>query len=261
MSRSKPRGGSSSPFKKYIEYRGGEGIFQYYNRDTRESQEVEINDIVVLDVRHSITGYSRDHSASIGSNMVGNLSNEELNVVAYTKSGVQNIAKGLYKDIKAELREVNGKFTTNVIALADVGDGKEIVVIQLSGTGNSSWISFTGEHGDFYDYALTMERGALSKLDANNKAVPVSKKEEDNLNAKLKKNPRAPRPVWFHVVDITKSYELSEEEADEANEADEKVQAYFDTLNGKTKNDSDQEGSEKASEEAYDEEESDDLPF
>lgn len=234
MSRSKPRMGSKSPIQKYIDFGGGEGNFTYYDKNKEETVQVELKNVIVLDVRNSISGYSQKDSATIGSNLVSNINSEEITVVLYGKGKTTTFVKGLYKDIKKDVKDIGGKFTTNVIALADVGNGQEMVNIRLAGVGNSSWIGFTSENADYYDYALNFSRGVLSKIDKDNKVVPVTAKEEDELDAKLKKNPRAPRPVWFYVIDIEKGNALTDDEIEMATEQDEKLQAYFDGLSTTT---------------------------
>lgn len=261
MSRTRRNSKGVSPIKKYIEFKGGEGIFQYYDKETKENITLEsLDGLIVLDVRYSIGGYSKAYNAGINSNMVTSIGRDVLSVAVWENGKRNEVAKGVYKDIKPKLAKLSGaKFTQNVIALLDLGDGYEVVNVQLSGVGNSSWIEFNDKHGEaIYDYAITMKRGMLSKLDKDNKMVAVTKKEEGELDKKLSKNPRAPRPVWFYTIEFEER-ELTEEEADLAIDEDEKLQNYF---NSNTKN-TDSVSDDDVEENEVEDEDSDesDLPF
>lgn len=249
MSRTKKRSGNKSPIKKYIEYKAGAGVFRYYDKSSEDYVELDsIEKLIILDVRYSITGFNSEHKAGIVSNMVSSLG-DELSVCVYKNRKKIDIVDGFYTDIKTEIREADGKFTQNVIGLLDLGDGNELVNVQLSGAGNSSWISFTDEYPneDFYNYAVTLKRGTLSKSGEDNKPVPVTKNEEKALDLKLQKNPRAVRPVWFYTIEF-KVDDLTEEQSKLATEEDEKLQAYF-------------EGGNTKESESEEEDEMDDLPF
>lgn len=228
MSRTKPRTtGGSNPIRKYVNFSGGEGVFKYWDKDKKENIVLESIDVTVLDVRNSITGYCEAESCGVTSNLIGNTSKEELIVSLIQDGKLKQIAKGLYKDIKAQVtsKEVGGKFTNNIICLADVGEGEEVINVQLNGAGLTSWIEFTGKNPDFYDMKITLGQGTLSKREKGVTSA-VSKEEEKELDAKLKKNPRAPRPVWFYTVGFD-TVELTDEEIDRASDEDKKLQAYF----------------------------------
>ena len=184
MSRTKKRGGASSPIKKYISFSGSTGIFKYWDKDKKENVELESIDVIVLDTRASVTGFNEGLGVGVSSNMVSNTTKETLKVVSFANGKPNVLAEGLYQDIKSGLSAYGGKFTTNLICLADVGDGTEIVNIQLTGVALGSWIEFAAEHPNdaFYDYFITIGRGKLSKREKG-KNVEVTKKEEAALDA------------------------------------------------------------------------------
>lgn len=226
MSRTKPRTtGGSNPIRKYVNFSGTEGVFKYWDKDKKENVVLESIEVTVLDVRNSISGYCEAESCGITSNLVGNTSKEDLTVSLIQEGKLKQIAKGLYKDIKNEVVKYGGKFTNNILCLADLGEGEEVINIQLSGVGLTSWIEFTSKNTDFYDMKITLGQGTLSKREKGN-TVAVTKEEEKELDAKLKKNPRAPRPVWFYTVGF-ETVDLTDEEIDKATEEDKKLQAYF----------------------------------
>lgn len=270
MSRTRKRAGSTSPIKKYISFSGSTGKINYYDKnrpDGDKTVEFDDLDIIVLDTRASVSGFSESHQGGIVSNMVADTTKETLKVVAFSNGKPQDIAEGIYKEIKPTIAAAGGKFTTNVIALADLGDGMEMVNVQLSGAALNSWIDFTTENPNesYYDNVIKLSKGVLSKRGKKGN-VPVTAKEEKELDAKLKKNPRAPRPVWFYVLNVELGEELTEEEAELATANDETLQNYFDQVGSKStdSNDVEDDGvSSEAPEPAADtaEEDDDDLPF
>jgi|GEM_PF-6101693 len=258
MSRTKRRGGAASPIKRYLGFSGSTGLFSYYDKDAKETVELEELSIIVLDVRGSVTGYNSGSKASISSNMVAEIGNEPLQVQSW-KDGKKNlIAEGLYKDIKVEVKEAGGKFTTNIICLADVGEGEEVCNLQLTGSALNGWIEFVKglDTDGEYDNRITITKGALSKVDGK-EFVPVTAKEEKDLEAKLKKNPRTRQPIWFFVLAF-ETTELTEEETERAVENDESLQKYFGASAPKKGTDSEE--AMDAPEDA-EEEDKDDLPF
>lgn len=260
MSRTKRRGGASSPIKKYLSFSGSTGQFSYYDKEAKESVELDELSIIVLDVRGSVTGYNSANKAQISSNLVAEIGNDELVVQSWKDGKATQIAKGLYKDIKAQVKEAGGKFTTNIICLADVGDGEEMCNLQLTGSSLNGWIEFVSslERDGEYDNRITITKGALSKVDGK-KFVPVTEKEEKDLEAKLKKNPRTRQPIWFYVLAFDTT-ELTEDEVDTAVANDEKLQDYFSASSGeKTSNETSDDTPDVPEDE--EEEGKDDLPF
>ena len=264
MSRSERKGGSKSPIKKYVSFSGSTGLFSYYDKVKEEKIEVETLDVVVLDVRVSISGYNQDSKETITSNMISNQNDEIIKVVGFKDKKPRTIAEGLYKEIKDVVKDAKGKFTSNIIGLADLGDGEEIVNIQLSGVSLGGWIEFTSEHPNegFYDLSLSLSKDVLCKRDAGEN-VPVTPAEEKKLDAILAKNPRAPRPVWYYTLKV-EGVDLTEEQLDAASEGDDLLQAYFDSTKER---DSDNSRAETPSAKPKGkvpvgaEEDEDDLPF
>lgn len=257
MSRTKPRGGTASPIKKYLQFSGSTGVFSFYDREAKERVELDELKITVVDVRSSISGYNSSNKSQITSNIVAETTKDPLKVVAWKGGKPTDVAEGLYKEIKSKVKDAGGKFTTNVLCLTDVGNGRELCNLQLSGSSLNGWINFidTLEAGGEYDNEITITKGALSKVDGN-EFVEVSEKEEKALIAKIKKNPRTPQPVWFYVMSLD-TEELTEEQAEEADEADKKLQAYFEALDGKDAKSTPAKGS--VSDSPEDEEDEDDA--
>lgn len=235
MSRTKKRGGVSSPIRKYITFSGSTGTFKYWDKNRGEKGEnVELDElkIIVLDTRASVSGFNESLGTGVTSNLVADTTKEQLKVISFSNGKPNVLAEGLYQDIKSELSSFGGKFTQNVICLADVGDGMEVVNLQLSGVALGSWIEFVAEHPNdaYYDFQITVQKGVLSKR-LKGKTVPVTAKEEKELDAKIKKNPRTKQPIWFYVLDFQVE-DLTEEQSELAVEEDNKLQSYFEALTG-----------------------------
>lgn len=264
MSRTSRRGGTSSPIKKYLQFSGSTGEFSFYNKDTKEREVLDELEIIVLDVRSSVTGYNSTSKAQITSNMVAETGKEPMKVISWKDGKATDIAEGLYKEIKDKVKTAGGKFTANVICLADVGNGQEVCNLQFQGSSLNGWINFldTLDRGGEYDNVITIKRGALSKLDGK-EFKAVTEKEEKELDAKLKKNPRAPRPIWFYVLAF-ETAELTEDQADEAVKKDGEVQEYFAGVSGtttKTETDDSEDSAEQSAPDDDEEDDKDDLPF
>lgn len=270
MSRTNRKSGNSSPIKHYLQFSGSTGQFSYYDKAAKERVELDEVGIIVLDVRASVTGFDSTTKAQITSNLVAETGSEVMKVTSWKDGKSRDIAEGLYKDIKDKVKVAGGKFTTNVICLCDVtGDGPEVCNLQLQGSSLNGWINFidTLDRGDEYDNFITVKRGALSKLDGQ-EFKEVTAKEEKELDAKLKKNPRAPRPIWFYVLDFDLT-PLTEDQMDEAATEDVKLQEYFSGNSTATTGKGSSKYSTSSADEPADtyeddseaEDEEDDLPF
>lgn len=233
MSRTKRSGGSSSPIKKHLSFKGSNGQVSYYDKNTEEKVFLESLDIVILDIKSSISGYNEKTSSGINSNMLDpySVGKEEFVVKSKVNGSYGVVAQGIYKDIKDEINNMGGKFTTNIIALADVGDGDgmQIVKLELNGSGLTPWIEFTNDNDNdaIYDMVITISKGQLCKREKG-KTVDVSKKEYDKVLAALKKDPMAQKPVWFYTPKFT-FVEITEDLVEMANDNDTKLQEYFGT--------------------------------
>ena len=167
MSRTKKRTGSNSPVKAYLSFAGGKGKVKFYAKDDERADEkgnvyLDDLDFIVLDIKSSVSGYNEKASAGISSNLLDPYSVGKEPFVVKTKvdGKFDTFAEGIWKDIKAEVGNIGGKFTTNIFALADIGDGNglQVVRLELNGSGLSPWIEFTGKlenSEDIYDLQVT----------------------------------------------------------------------------------------------------------
>jgi hypothetical protein len=269
MSRTQRRGGTSSPIKNYLQFSASTGTFNYYDKELKERVELEELSIILLDSRGSVSGYNQASKAQITSNLVADVGKEVLTVMSWKDKKSTEIAKGIYKTIKSIVNPKGGKFTTNLICLADLGTGNglEISNLQFQGSSLNGWINFvkTLDANGEYDAVVKMTRGVLSKQDGGVFSA-VSAKEEAALIAKIKKNPRTPQPIWFYVMDFETEV-LTDEELTQADKDDETVQKYFEAVGGTAKasgsseKEEEDEEAEDTSEPVATGEDEDDVPF
>ena len=267
MSRTKRNNVSSSPVKKYLSFSGSKGQFKYYEKGHEDADEkgnvyLESVDLIVLDIKSSISGYNENASSGINSNLLDPYSVGKENFIVKTKiDGKFGVfAEGIYKEIKEKLSTINAKFTTNVFGLVDFGKGYEIVRLDLSGSGLSPRIELQDgfdDSGELYDITITAKKGDLLTRKAG-KTVKVLKKEYDKVLAAIKKDPMYQRPVWFYAPAFT-TVELTEELSELATEQDDLLQVYFDATGVKTEDKVEEVLGKQ--EEIEEDGEEDDLPF
>ena len=280
MSRTKKTSGGSSPVKKYLSFSGSTGKVKYYDKNHKDADEkgnvsLDRVDLILLDIKSSVSGYNEKTSSGVSSNLLDpySVGKEEFIIKTKQDGKYGEVLRGIWKDIKNEADAFGGKFTTNLFALADFGSGYELVRLELNGAGLSPWIEFVDgldNDDEIYDKLVTISKGQLCTR-KKGKTEPVSEAEYKKVIAELKKDPMATKPVWFYIPSIA-TIDLTEEQVDLAVEQDEVLQAYFDS----TGNNQGQEVSEKNDDpfegasvnntspkpaEGTTEEDDDDLPF
>lgn len=136
MSLSEPK--ISNPCKKFIEFSGSKGIFQYWDKETKSNIEVKFPiQFIVLDELSTIKGYSYATQSGIFSNEVHNLNKEDLHVRTF--KGNQS-RSGKYADIKADIAAMGGKFHKSIYVGIVNGDDIELANFQLKGAAMKAWI-------------------------------------------------------------------------------------------------------------------------
>jgi hypothetical protein len=238
MSRSRSTSGSNSPVKKYLSFKGSKGKVRYYDKNRAEDErDVELDslDLIILDIKSSVSGFNEGSSSSISSNLLDPYATgrEEFVVKSKVNGSYGVVAQGIWKDIKDEVSSIGGKFTTNLFALADLNDGEgyQIVKLELNGSALSPWIEFVGSFDnerDIYDNVITITKGQLQTR-KKGKNVDVSDEEYKKVIAAIKKDPMTERPVWFYGSAFSAT-PITEEQVEMAIEQDNVLQAYFDSV-------------------------------
>jgi hypothetical protein len=138
MSLSNPK--LQNPAKKFIEFKGDKGTFQYFDKELGEKGEtVEFKMpfyFIVLDELSTITGYNEKNECGIYSNEIHSL-NDEIFKVKTFKGGISIVGK--YADIKNDIKAIGGKFTKSIYAML-LGKPNEFVHFKFSGSAFGSWL-------------------------------------------------------------------------------------------------------------------------
>ena len=193
MSLSNPK--LTNPCKKFIEFKGDSGKFQYWDKEQEKNIELAMPfRFIFLDELNSVTGFNDSAQAGIYSNEVHNLNTQILTVRVF-KSAV--CIKGKYKDIKAEILQLGGKFMKSIyIGLLDAENNLELANLKLKGSGFGGWL----------DKKFNPEE---------NPAVEVSETREDKKGA-----------VKYHVP-IFKNFDISSDILKDAISLDKQLQGYL----------------------------------
>jgi len=138
MSLSNPK--LQNPAKKFIEFKGDKGIFQYFDKELGEKGEtVEFTMpfyFIVLDELSAITGFNEKNQCGIYSNEIHSLNDEILKVKTF-QGGISIVGK--YADIKNDIKAIGGKFTKSIYAML-LGKENEFVHFKFSGSAFGSWL-------------------------------------------------------------------------------------------------------------------------
>jgi len=138
MSLSNPR--PENPVKKWIEFKGDTGVFQYWDKATESNIVLPTERIgfIVLDELNTITGFHKATKSGIYSNEVHNITQEQITVNVF-KSQI-HIA-GYYKEIKDNIKAIGGKFCKSIYAALITGaETIELVNFKFSGASFSGWL-------------------------------------------------------------------------------------------------------------------------
>ncbi len=128
LKRPEPTQGNTNPVKKFLHWKSNEKCFEYYDKDAQEKVKVELPlKLLFLEHYHTIKGWSDSADSGIWSNEVYRTSTDVLEV----KNAKGVIAKGIYKDIKTEVRNAGGVYHRSIYCMTDKG---EIINLQLKGS-------------------------------------------------------------------------------------------------------------------------------
>lgn len=157
-----------NPATKFIEWGGSEGTLSYYDKEKKENVNVPIPfQFLVLDVLHTIAGFSDADKSGYWSNEVRDLKKEKFAV--RTKKGLEE--ENLYGDLKC-LRD-GAKYAQSIyIAMKDANGQLVIANLKLAGSGIGSWIDFR-KKTDIYKVACVLSDKTSEKKGATKYFAPV----------------------------------------------------------------------------------------
>lgn len=128
----------SNPSTKFIDWKSNDKWFSYYDKDKKENVQIPLPfKFIALDELHSVKGWNDATSSGIYSNEVKFISKEILTVKPFKGN---EIAKGLYKDIKDKVQSAGGHYVKSIYIMLEDGS---LANIQLKGSAVQSWGDFT----------------------------------------------------------------------------------------------------------------------
>ncbi len=208
---------SKNPTKFFFKWKSDQKCFEFYDKEKKKNVKVELPfSFLFLEHYHCVKGWHKQTNKGIFSNEVYALGSEELNVKTF---GNNEIAKGLYKDIKEKVKLSDGHYCRSIYIM--LGDGT-IANLQLKGVGVggfSSEVSVTKEVVDGYSEFYNKNKHLLDNQFVTVKTFADGKKGGTKFSI----------PV-FEIGNI-----ISREEDSLANDATKEMQEYMNEYFGKTK--------------------------
>jgi predicted RNase H-like HicB family nuclease len=130
----------TNPSQKFIEWKSNDKGFSYYDKETKENVAIPLPfKFLVLDELHTVKGWNDASSSQINSNEVKFISRDEMIVKPFKGN---EIAKGLYKDIKEKIKAAGGHYVKSVYCMLEDGS---IANLQLKGGACQSYGDFTAK--------------------------------------------------------------------------------------------------------------------
>ena len=170
---------AKSPVKKFVEYKGGDGRFEYYDKEEKKRFPISLpaRFIVLDDKRITVTGFNDDSNSGIYSNEVGNIS-KPLRVRVH-KGGT--LAEGPWEKIKDKVtsKSAGGRFCKPVYGIMKTEvseehpDGFEYVCFKFDGAAIGAWFDFQGQT-NLMNYAVEIaDEFVPAKKGGVNYNIPV----------------------------------------------------------------------------------------
>lgn len=170
-----------SPVEKYLTWSSNDKCFAYYSKAANKMVQVPLPvKLIHFDEFATIKGFHDRSGSSIYSNEVKSVNFEELNVRSF-KGG--ELAKGMYKDIKAKVNELGGSYHTSLYALLD----GEIVNIQMKGSAVQAWSDFAKESRKSFLSSYIEVKSAIEAKKGSVKYTTPEFKIGDLIDAKESK--------------------------------------------------------------------------
>jgi len=130
----------SNPATKFLSWKSNDKQFSYYDKETKENVLIPLPlKFLVLDEMHSISGWNDATQSGIYSNEVKFISKETMTVKPFKGN---EIAKGLYKDIKEKVKSAGGHYVKSIYIMLEDGT---LANLQLKGSAVQKWGEFTAK--------------------------------------------------------------------------------------------------------------------
>ncbi|MGJ8762113.1 MAG: hypothetical protein ACSHXA_16340 [Polaribacter sp.] len=204
----RPTNGSTSPVTKYLNWKSNDKSFAYYDKEQGKNVLVELPiKFLFLEHYHTVKGWNDASESGIYSNDVYSIGKEELSVKAF-KGG--EIGKGLYKDIKEQIKNAGAVYHRSVYGMLPDGS---IVNVQLKGSGVKAYSDFYNDNNHLLD----------------NQWIEINQAKEGKKGA-----------VKFTTPEFKIGENITKAEDKLANDAASKLQGYMDTYFGRVSDDNDE---------------------
>ena len=130
----------SNPAKRFLEWKSNDKCFSYYDKEKKENVSVALPfKFLVLDQLHTVSGWNDATSSGIFSNEVKFISKQVMTVKPFKGN---EIAKGLYADIKEKVKSAGGHYVKSIYIMLEDGT---LANIQLKGSAVQQWGEFTNK--------------------------------------------------------------------------------------------------------------------
>ena len=130
----------SNPATKFIDWKSNDKCFSFYDRENATNVLIPLPfKFLVLDELHTVKGWNDSSSSQINSNEVKFISRDEMTVKPFKGN---EIAKGLYKDIKEKVKAAGGHYVKSVYIMLEDGS---IANLQLKGAACQAYGDFTAK--------------------------------------------------------------------------------------------------------------------
>ena len=128
----------ANPSTKFLDWKSNDKCFEYYDKEKQEKVSVALPfKFLVLEELHTIKGWNDASSSGIFSNEVKFISKEIMTVKPFKGN---EIAKGLYKDIKEKIVSAGGHYVKSIYIMLEDGS---LANLQLKGSAVQKWGEFT----------------------------------------------------------------------------------------------------------------------
>lgn len=128
----------SNPATKFFDWKSNDKCFSYYDKEKKENVLVPLPfKFLVLDELHTVKGWNDATQSAIYSNEVKFIGTETMTVKPFKGN---EIAKGLYKDIKEKVKSAGGHYVKSIYIMLEDGS---LANLQLKGSSVQKWGEFT----------------------------------------------------------------------------------------------------------------------
>lgn len=211
--------GSSNPATKFLQWKSNDKQFAYYDKNKSENVLIKLPfKFQFLEHFHTVKGWNDASESGIYSNEVKFISKEELKVKSF-KGG--DIAKGLYSEIRGNIRDAGGKYFRSVYVINEEG---EIINLQFKGAVVSAYSDFMNEHENKVEGNwIVINKAEDKKKGATKYSVPIFEFGKQFTQAEMDLADEKYKDIVNYFDKYTKNVEVEVEEdaLDLSNKGDE----------------------------------------